>query len=816
MMNTFSESGKKVTNIIRKVIKFFSTIIGQLVFFIIAALLIGILVYIIATIILKDVGKILGIDSSGVKNSTDYQFLSNLYNSGYDQMMPADELIEYFSFEYACLMDAARYLEETGVSEMASVNNSSLDISNMSTISEIIMNDPTILTDINKENGLDINNPTIEDYSRWLWALLNTKGKGAANQNRMKVSSALKGAYRNNAASIANSNKGLYDIANTTSDNGNINDPTDAVAGNGGSSLSNKDSKEEIYYEKVTSEVTGETSLVPYLLIHRDWDRLKYRFYDINPDVQMNPAESLSRANNDAKYIYDNIYALHANNLLNANNVALQPGKGHNNNGNITLSLYEEYPATLYYDTNPTGPATYKIPLKVLIDRYLPKAVLLSAWKTSRNDSQDINDLLDEIKDIYSEACLKGESLSEEKILIKQISSIEDTNHTDIKDLPKWEWQEQPLLERYLDNKNTNITIGGYEPLFDARTLLYESHKENDQTTELKNDDTTNKNITTTGSANATDANLEKTAAKVIRNLDFKQNFESGDLYSDVIDDIKLIFAQHQANNPEKDVKTEFEFVLKDIRNEVQKYIDGLQISVTNYKTIEELTIYRKLSESAYRVECTNEVLLEEEYMKEEHKNPYKKSNYLDCYVPYFKVSVGFEEDEEGKIFRNTIVIIFEPEVSFAEKDSHKKTKMHSFAYKVSQCETGDLTNNSSFIEFERGLAEQSVPLYTNWYSYGKTQELYVITDLIETQSFKIPSQIKFKVTAKLANTNDTNNNLNTETFETYTVSIDVNDDNRQEIIDLFLANSSLKDSLDIIPENTLAIKNIKRMENII
>lgn len=77
------------------------------------------------------------------------------------------------------------------------------------------------------------------------------------------------------------------------------------------------------------------------------------------------------------------------------------------------------YTKTAYY-TNKTTPVRYKIPLRTIIGRYMPKAELLMAWSyvkqnverdTEGTDSLNIMDYtISAIKGIYNEACLLGES----------------------------------------------------------------------------------------------------------------------------------------------------------------------------------------------------------------------------------------------------------------------------------------------------------------------------------------------------------------------------------------------------------------------
>ena len=63
----------------------------------------------------------------------------------------------------------------------------------------------------------------------------------------------------------------------------------------------------------------------------------------------------------------------------------------------------------------------YKIPLKILINRYLPKATLLTAWYMIKQDDPTgsgfkIDEMMDDIKGIYNAACYTANSFQVEEI----------------------------------------------------------------------------------------------------------------------------------------------------------------------------------------------------------------------------------------------------------------------------------------------------------------------------------------------------------------------------------------------------------------
>ena len=848
IISFFKNTGNKIKSgvqtylNIKKIIAFFATPVGYIVFWIIIVLLIMLLVYITAKVAIIDIEKIFGINDAGLKNSQDYEYVKSLLASGYEDLLPADELAEYYNFEYACLMDVARYIEETGVYEVDTQNNSPFDVSEMGVLAQYILSNPSSASTALGTNtplpGLS-SNTTAGDYSRWIWALMNThKDPVARGQVRAALESAISGIRNGTIGGGA---------AGTAGTGGNANGgnaaPAGASSGDSGDKPSNEFSKHELYYEKVTSEITGETSLVPYLLIHRDWDRLKYRFYDLDEQNQLDPAASLAAANVNATYIYENIYALHANGDLNANNVALRAGAGHNIGGVTSqLDLNASYPATLFYDTSAVAPATYRIPLKVLINRYLPKATLLTAWALAKDETKDVDTLLNDIKKIYNEACMKDEEISGDKILVKNLSYVEDLQITEARRLGTQVWKETSTLPKYLDGTSTNVILSGYAPLFDVRTL---SATANPPATPQQGAQTgTQQGGQTGGQGSSQEDPLDGTLKKVLIESTEVQTFGETDLYDDIYDDIKLALAQHQANNLNIKVGADYTFVKNDIERELREVVDEWKSHIqTSMEYTDEIVIYRKNNATDYRIECIkmlsrathhdeswktkesgklhvkgNNVAQHEfykdeckEYIENEHGNPYDETNpMLDCFVPYMKIAIKAEKSSGNVRLRSTAILIFEPSRDGWSQNPRRITQITGYGYRIMQSEIGDVTNNQTFVTFERGLAEQSTPLYSNWYSLGDTQELYVVDELMEVQGFMIPNQVSITVSGYLKkNKHDALTDDEIKALEqraSTRVYITVDDNLKQTIMDICLTYSNYGSSAQIITGDSLVI----------
>ncbi len=118
----------KIKNAISGAVKFFASAIGHVVLYMVGALALVVLLYIIVTVIAQSIAKLLKIDYSPVQTSEkDAEFLQALASSGYDAVLDANELSRYYNFEYLVLMDTARFMEETGVTELKKVDTGNVD-----------------------------------------------------------------------------------------------------------------------------------------------------------------------------------------------------------------------------------------------------------------------------------------------------------------------------------------------------------------------------------------------------------------------------------------------------------------------------------------------------------------------------------------------------------------------------------------------------------------------------------------------------------------------------------------------------------------
>lgn len=130
-------AGKKIANAIRKIIKAIKVIITTPLKWLALILLVIVLLYILVQTIAKAIRDVFGIEEPGIKDTADYQILMELRDSGYNELMPNDELQKYMNYEYGVLMDAARFFSETGVVEKKHVDTeNAVDISQIALLED--------------------------------------------------------------------------------------------------------------------------------------------------------------------------------------------------------------------------------------------------------------------------------------------------------------------------------------------------------------------------------------------------------------------------------------------------------------------------------------------------------------------------------------------------------------------------------------------------------------------------------------------------------------------------------------------------------
>lgn len=732
---------KKGFRSIRKAFAFFSTFIGQIVFWILAILLIILLVYIIVTTIFKSISKLLKLDG-GVQSNAAYSWLADLAASGYDEMLDAEELVEYHAFEYAVLMDAARFMEETGTTSLEVEDSGPIDFEAL--------------------NGLSY------EEKRQQWAFLAAFMLSQENGIRSAT------GISDLVAALNAANPGIALTSPT-----DVEPPEDPESqeppegyNNGfinANDFSTEHSMENLFYEAVENEYTGETSLMPYLKLDRHYDNVKYYIEyrdeggEVSQEVEAAGTEwafnqemanqfigkhrwegqinnSYGGIDGGYSFILNHLYPSTIVHELNAMN-----GSAAGENEKVAaeavdeVDIYKEYSESLYY-TEEEKINTYKVPLKILLDRFLPNALLLSSWRLLSNNDEtvEVDTLVDEIQKIYSEACWKDEIVEGDKLLVKDVLKINtaidaDTSAYDIFDNIA---TKEKIKENYLYGGETDVLYSAYEALFDSRTL--EQNPAGANTSTPTNDPATNP---TTNPSNNTQGGLTTI-----------QTF-SGGFDGDVIDDVRLILTHYSQNNNVQISEYMFNKIVDDVITYVtpkEEYPDSK--GAPNSENGEYI-IYTPLDNGEYLVNCIpleNDEIetakkhynlradqdigeiyatagdpssgIEKDHIK--NKNPYTASEEVkECFVPFMKLAFTHKDG-----IRTTSIII--------------SYKNQYIAYVVKGREIEDyvrMSNQNTFAYFEsRDIHSTTVRLWDITQTGETSTERWVIEDAFEGLSLGI------------------------------------------------------------------------------
>ncbi|MBO5143169.1 MAG: M23 family metallopeptidase [Clostridia bacterium] len=717
-----------------RIIAFFSSFIGKIVFFLIAALLVGLLVYIIVRVIMKDVAKLLNLDGAAQSTNEEYEFLKDLTQSGYDAMLNSKDLVDYYAFEYAVLMDAARFMEETGTIPFVVEDVASIDLEELGARAD----------------------------SREIWAMLAASAlcgqiNGTNNQ----------GFYDSTLASLgidlgAGQHRKSPPFVNTENfyKNGFI-DTT---------KFSTEHSKEDLFYYPVYNEHTKETALYPYLELSRVFDKVTYYV-----QIIQNPEESYKMLMQGDEYTLGDVdhstkdpseldlidliaqqsrfefgtnvnyqgletaYNTILNNLepckistrLNSLNVGAYDSRdaSYNSSTDTEIDLYANYPKSLYYGTGST-PSSYRISLETLLDRFLPNAVLLSSWRLLKNDgeSADVSeDVVDEIKKIYSEACLTDEDSSGEKLLVKDVFEVsmninEKTNASDL--LKDVVILQDSAKEKYLYGGKTSVLYNSYEAQFDSRIW-----------------------------GNSVSSPAQNGAGGPT------QRFEGG-FSGDVLDDIKLALTHYSENYNVGITQYTFDQVLKDAARVIKptETIPMSKDDPNTKKTGGQYILYTPLVNGKYLVNCTAIQNSDINGMREHyelghnedtsvifdaagniiknHKNnssPYNASDEIkECMVPFIKVAYT---QKDG--FRTTAVIIY------------NNSKYMGYVIKGKEIvDYSKISNKNTFAYFEtRDIKSTTARHWVFALDGEKSDERWVVEDAFEGLSVSANSTVTVSAT---------------------------------------------------------------------
>lgn len=773
-----------VKNFIRKIIniiKFIPTVLGQICFWLMVIILAIVLIYLLINILANAIADILGIEDAGLTTSEDYELLSQITVSGYDVIMPADELQEYYAYEYAVLMDLARNLEEAGtylpvIIDTAEFDPSFLDVNEWAKLcAESFLTDDVL-------NRLKTTNPSqlstaAASYDAVQNAVNSVTSNLPSNATQAQVQAALTTAL---SGTVANGNQAY--IAEMVER---------IMAQLENAKPSNEKSKDELIYKSVTSDTTGETSLVPYLVVYRPVQIFTYSFIDktlasgeyekdysdilregrggghtagdisfnISPTATLEPGQPTQGYT--WQYIASYIRPLEANGPLNANNVALYrqrvPGSS------AQLDITAPYSESVFHATKNDACVTYEIPVKVLADRFMPKAVLLSSWYMLKQDespedgsSKAVDLILSEIKQIYNKACLDGETQPDENwLLVKDVTTTDTTTEDTINLrnlLKRSDFSSLTVMDRYAFKQNSSGNPENTDILYEKYNTKYDSREFSVQpaTNPPQNPSTPQTPVQETI--------LEP----------YTQQF-GGNLKDDIIDDLDLVLTHHNEiatgfMNEKQYEKAMADFIGRLGADPELKDVDSIN------QDDDKIIIYKTDENGKYIINCTempnekhhvtphpsgathqakynheyesNECY---EYVKNEskHQDPYSNSASVECFIPHIIVSFARVETDSretpdgsgGTV--ETDVTVKATAVIIIDGDT-------KYLYRVDSREMEDLagiSNNVSFMKFDRYDAQMSN--IGDWEeensaSTRKDRLYFVVTDLCEARPFSL------------------------------------------------------------------------------
>lgn len=672
---------KKVTQAAGKMMKFFSSFIGQIVFSGIAVALSALLIFVIAKTVSKSLAKLLGVDGGTQTTVSDYPYLVNLTSSGYDSMLNAKELADYHSFEYAVLMDAAIYLNDNPPPGFKIFNTSPID--------------------------LDKLNVLANEDDRWIWAQLNAAAFNTAGS--ANITDYGRGATGAGVGGVS----GVEEIAEEL--------PAGSAA---------------LVFESIRNPYAGEVSLYPYLYVKKSVKQYNYKLKDTNVDsiddiCDLAAYGNISRWNGNgeaisggadfssgAKYIFDHVFALRIVKELNILNKGAYGSENEMVAPEGEVDLYKDYSESLFYSLRDRGSALYRIPLRVLLDRFLPNSLLMTSWRLLQEENgPSQKDVIDEIHKIYSEASLEGEGSSGGGVLVKNVHKIDArvTSSTQASTLFDAESTKQENLTTYYDSEKIQTLYDSYAPKYDSRELGGGGSGQAANTTQNSN---TGINIDpTTGDIKA-EIPTDKTEPLKNNMVTGSTQTFGGTVEEDVIDDIKLVLAHHKQSNGGSLNDKQYQKALSDL-DKVIRFRDA-----SKPVTAADLVIY-----------ATDE---NGNYIKDDKGNM----------VTFLKVATDVETGS-GTPLRSTAVVVCE-QSGEAE------------AYKVANEEVDDFFSggsSSAFAYFERGMLEMNV--FGAWMLAGhgleRAEEYWTVEDAFEGISFGggtkvagIEAEVEFSYTARV------------------------------------------------------------------
>ncbi len=807
IINGIKQVGAKIKAFAMKIAKmiafFFKNPIGHIVFWVLVVAILGLILYVVLNVIYKGLAKILNMEAGASQYNEDAEYLKNLTESGYAELLNANELIEYYAFEYSVLMDAARFMEENGTE---TINKRHIE--------------PVNLEKINASDAAE------------LWSLLASQGLCTPSQKTDAVTNRIEDIVANGGGEMGEPLPDEEDVEEEThydeqdkNEEDEDSESGDSVSGdsaegnkyNNGFIDLNKFTKEysdeNLFYEAAYNEYSEELSLVPFLEIERYDDIVTYyvetisrKVYDYQkegwesgipqdqfdkllgtnrfeasygvPDSEIEvPAvnthtfektgggyrkginQSYEGDEAAAEWIKNNLFPLMYNKRLNQSNKRIFNDKKRDPNfypySSDKLGLYDDYKARAAFHETDRVIEIYHIPLKLLLERYLPNAALLTSWRAlNKNDEKAGDDVVEQIEKIYSEACLKDEENPGEEYLVKDVwemsvkANDETAPNVFMARVGKTLSSQKTANEEYIYGGDTKLFFNHYNPLFDSRQLAKNAEENEGGNAEGGNAGNENNNgqegnqgegqggensqepggnLNQGTESNDTEGPGSSSSAK--------QSFSSTDIKEDLIDDIKLIITQYAEDARKAIPESVYNKIIEDATREAKITNESHTCESNEY-----VTIYTPLEDGSYLADCKANTVEElhthygvpgsdetsKKIIAEKHKhvgsdNPYG-SQYKDCFVPFIKFSYSLDE-ETG--IRTTAAIIYDYNMETYYTYGVKGKIIKDFL---------SITNINTCAFFEAGVLHCTTPRHWE-FSFGgvkNSTEKWVVEDLYE------------------------------------------------------------------------------------
>ena len=517
LVNNARKTVKKIIN----AIKFFMTPLGTVLGWLLLIILAVILLYVVVNIVATAFKEWLGLNTDYMTYDKDLQVIQDLYASGYASQVDPENFVNFKAFEYSVLIDAAEYIRTQGQERFDLIENQGiytkerdLYIKKYGGVHEYLKargldNEPenpaiTLLTVnsttnqsnidkdilkqiVNKASGGDVRNINVVEEAGRVEEIGETKG----GNNRVNgpflvyefVYSELTKSTSGDSTTNSKNQKPISSTninANTNTNANTSTNPSENTSGfttNTGEGLKdtvqiageNGISYAEVPISAMDQFGSGELggSVIPYIYVIRE--EIDYDFYfDENNDPVEIPL-LLNAFNSDLELSIERTKEI--NRATGNLPVKVWP--------DLSVDKEEGVYTWVPYYSDETNCTIYKIPLKTIIGRYMPRTELLHTWtllkqNISQNSSLEltdenlkiINGVTDKIKQIYSDVCLEGETtqthtetVTEKKINDK--NEVEDVTNTytyeeDLTNTKSFVTFEKAGIEttRYLEFKN--------------------------------------------------------------------------------------------------------------------------------------------------------------------------------------------------------------------------------------------------------------------------------------------------------------------------------------------------------------------------